>query len=518
MQAVHPEPERLRAYGLGRLGAAESSEIEAHISTCDECCQKLRLVSNDTLVKLAQEASGIPADTSFEVSVIPKELINHPRYRILCQLGEGGMGTVYKAEHRIMDRAVALKVIQRKYVHNRDAVERFRNEVRMAAKLHHPNIVAAHDAEEANGIHFLVMEYVDGIALEKFVAKQRQLVPVPLACHIIRQAALGLQHAHQHGLVHRDIKPHNIMMTRKGQVKVLDFGLTRLSAESEIDMGVTAENLVVGTPDFMAPEQARNSHDVDIRTDIYALGCTLYFLLTKSVPFPCISAFEKMLNHAEKEPQPVSDFRQDIPPEVEAILQKTMAKKRENRFQTPAELINALHPFAKLNASATGPSEVVTPIAGVTETMERESADDSVITDAVVTDEMLSSETEALEPASKARSRTFRRKKQSKKKPLERWLTIAIVGTCLMFGLILWAAFKGGGAKSPDEKEKEKIEQPRVKEKFEQPKNTPVERIEEKEPPKEGFPPPPPPKKDFFPKKKDFKGFPPPKEPFERPF
>jgi serine/threonine protein kinase len=348
---THPTRQQLSDFGLGKLPFEDAAEIEGHVSSCEECCQWLRQVDNDTLVVLAQQAiretplSLDIAHVEFDDG-IPHELREHSRYRVMSLLGEGGMGSVFKAEHKIMGRTVALKVINRKFMTNKDAVERFRGEVRAAAKLHHPNIVTAHDAEEAEGLHFLVMEYVDGISLDRFVAKQKGPIPATLACQFIRHAALGLHHAHAQGMIHRDIKPHNLIVTRKGHVKILDFGLARLvqndASESEVG-GVTAPNLVVGTPDYLAPEQARNSHDVDKRSDLYSLGCTFYFLLTGQVPFPGGSPFEKLLAHTERTPKRVIDIRPDVPKDIDELIWRLMSKKREDRFQTAGELAQSLN-------------------------------------------------------------------------------------------------------------------------------------------------------------------------------
>lgn len=442
MLELHPDTARLRSFGLGRLSAIDAATIEDHVLQCERCCEKLRNVSGDRLLDLAKEAAQSSGSFDAIDTHVPPELIDHPRYRILDYLGHGGMGTVFKAHHRFMDRTVALKVIQRKFVNKPDAVERFRNEVRMAAKLHHPNIVAAHDAEEFDGLHFLVMEYVEGISLDRFAAKQKGPIPYPLACHIIRQAAVGLQHAHKHGLVHRDIKPQNIMLTRRGHVKVLDFGLTRLSDDPGYDPKMTRENLVVGTPDFIAPEQARNSRDVDTRTDLYALGCTFYFLLTRRVPFPGMTPFEKMIAHTEIEPAPVIDYRKDFPPELDAILKKMTAKRREDRYATPSEVVSALAPFARLSLSASN-SSVVVPPAGT-------ESDAEMTNEKTDTSEMNEPPTRRVSPQSRSRTpRPSRKRRRTKNLPYRAWIAGTIVGTALLFLLIFLAALRGKPESDP---------------------------------------------------------------------
>ena len=284
---------------------------------------------------------------------LPADLADHPRYRIVEQLGAGGMGVVYKAEHRLMERTVALKIISRGLVSDADAVERFRREVKAAARLSHPNIVTAHDAEQAGDTHFLVMEFVEGITLARLIEK-RGVLPITYACHFLRQAALGLHHAHERGMVHRDVKPHNLMVTRKGQLKILDFGLARLAGPAggkATTPDLTAADVVIGTPDFLAPEQARSAQSVDVRADLYSLGCTAYFLLTGRVPFPALTAIEKLYLHCKEEAEPVERLRPEVPPEVAAVVRKLMAKRPEDRYQTAAEVAVALAPFGRISGA-----------------------------------------------------------------------------------------------------------------------------------------------------------------------
>jgi serine/threonine-protein kinase len=237
------------------------------------------------------------------------------------RLGSGGMGSVYLAEHRLMDRPVALKVIRRDLLGDEAAVERFRREVRAAARLAwHPNIVAAYDAEQAGDAHFLVMEFIDGVTLARLV-QSRGPLSCGLACAAVKQAAEGLEYAHRRGMVHRDIKPQNLMRAPDGQVKILDFGLARFASESLPDVGpatergtgsgaeatardrvapLTATDMLLGTADYIAPEQASDPRSADIRADIYSLGCTLYYLLAGHPPFPGGNLFEKLKAHREQ--------------------------------------------------------------------------------------------------------------------------------------------------------------------------------------------------------------------------
>jgi serine/threonine-protein kinase len=265
-------------------------------------------------------------------------------YLVLERLGEGGMGTVFKARHRKLGRIVALKRIRKECLSNPDAVRRFQREARAVAQLTHPNIVLAYDADQAGDDHFLVFEYVEGTDLGKLV-RERGPLPVAHACDFVAQAARGLQHAFEKGLVHRDIKPSNLILTNSGVVKVLDLGLARLaSAETLLEQPttLTQEGAVMGTPDFIAPEQARDCRSADIRADVYSLGCTLYFLLTGSAPFPGGSLTEKLLKHQLDAPTPLRSLRTEVPPAVAVVVAKMMTKRPEERFQAPAEVAAAL--------------------------------------------------------------------------------------------------------------------------------------------------------------------------------
>jgi serine/threonine protein kinase len=273
-------------------------------------------------------------------------LLDHPRYRVLRLLGRGGMGAVYLAEHLFMSRQVALKVVNTSLMDSPAALERFRQEVRAAAQLSHPNIVAAFDADHVGDLHFLVMEYIEGVNLAEHLARVGPL-PVAQACQAVEQAALGLQHAHDKGMVHRDIKPHNLMLAKGGVVKILDFGLARFAREHAPpgQPALTGTGVVMGTADYIAPEQTRSSRGIDIRADIYGLGCTLYHLLSGRVPFPDGTLVDKMVRHCLDAPEPLRSLRPEVPPELAAVVDKMMAKDPAQRYQTPAEVAAALHPF-----------------------------------------------------------------------------------------------------------------------------------------------------------------------------
>lgn len=275
------------------------------------------------------------------------------QYLLIEEIGRGGMGRVFRAEHTAMGRAVALKILSADLVNSPRAKEFFLREVRAASQLHHPNIVTAFDANEVAGVHFLVMELVQGPNLEKLV-RQRGPLPAPVACEYIRQVAAGLEHAFEKGMVHRDIKPSNLLLmaepdpSRPGLVKVSDFGLARLApirAENAAPTQGTIlveENTIIGTPDYLAPEQARSLHHADIRSDIYSLGCTLFFLLTGKVPYPGTKGLEKIIKHATDPVPSPSSLVPGISPEVEALVARMIAKDPGNRFQTPREAAEAI--------------------------------------------------------------------------------------------------------------------------------------------------------------------------------
>jgi serine/threonine-protein kinase len=284
-------------------------------------------------------------------------------YRLLERLGEGGMGEVFKALHQPMSRIVALKVVRPELLQDERALKRFRREVQAAAKLTHPNIVTVFDAAQAGQIHFLAMEFIDGMDLADMVRESGPL-SVLAGCDYIRQAALGLQHAHDRGLVHRDVKPSNLLVTRNnpaGVVKILDLGLARplqTEAFNSKQSSITIDGTVVGTPDFMAPEQAKRAAAVDHRADIYGLGCTLYFVLTGRLPFPTGNPMEKLIQHQLDQPYPVEMLRNDVPPALLAVLQRMIAKNPEDRLQSGMEVAAALELFC-----APSPNTPTVPVA-----------------------------------------------------------------------------------------------------------------------------------------------------------
>lgn len=266
---------------------------------------------------------------------------NLGKYKVLERLGSGGMGTVFLCEHKLMRRRVAVKVLPLPKAEDRASLDRFYREARAVAAVDHPNIVRAYDIDQDDNLHFLVMEWVDGTNLQELVKKFGPLDPIR-ACHYVYGAAVGLQHAHEIGLIHRDIKPGNILIDRSGVVKILDLGLARLTNDSEDNLTRQNDENVLGTADYLAPEQAMDSHTVDIRADIYSLGATFYFLLTGSAPFPEGSVAQKLIWHQNRQPRSISAIRPEVPHEVVAIVEKMMAKDAANRYKTPSDVIAAL--------------------------------------------------------------------------------------------------------------------------------------------------------------------------------
>jgi serine/threonine protein kinase len=243
---------------------------------------------------------------------------------------------------------VAVKVIDRRLAGDREIVARFRQEQALGARLRHPNLIAVYQAGRAAGRPYLVMELVAGDDLGGFVGRYGPL-PVAAACAVIRQAALGLQRLHEHGLVHRDVKPSNLMLTPAGGVKVLDLGLARHLHEPGAGGRITGHGQFLGTLDYMAPEQCADPHAVDTRADVYGLGCTLYELLAGQAPFArpgYESAFQKMKAHAEAPVPPIRERRPDVPQGLAITLGRMLAKDREGRFASPADVVRAVQPFA----------------------------------------------------------------------------------------------------------------------------------------------------------------------------
>lgn len=299
-------------------------------------------------------------------------------YVLLEALGEGGMGQVFKARHRQLGIVRAIKRLRAELVgkDRKDrSLKRFRREMAAVGQLSHPNIVKAYDAGQEGDAHFLVMEYVEGVSLAKLV-KEHGPVPVEQAIDYIRQVAAGLQHASETGLVHRDIKPSNLLVTPQGQIKILDLGLARFEDGSDsLVGGLTQVGTVLGTVDFIAPEQATDAKTADIRCDLYSLGCTFYFLVTGQIPFPGTSITDKVLKHRTENPVPIELIRPEVPDSVIAVIRKLMMKQPEERYATPADLIAALSSSALQAPPPTGVLEGA-PLANSTASTTAKPASD----------------------------------------------------------------------------------------------------------------------------------------------
>ncbi len=255
------------------------------------------------------------------------------KYKMLDKLGRGGMSSVYLAEHLEMGRRVAIKVLTGRLAARPEHLERFRSEARAAARVDHPNIVRAYDVGHEGNVHFLVMEYIQGSDLQQIVTERG-----PLDCRVaadyIRQAAVGLAHVHRVGMIHRDIKPANLLVDQQGTIKIVDLGLARLSEETREELEDEKGQQVLGTVDYLAPEQSIDSHNVTASADIYSLGCSMYFLLTGKPPFPEGTAVERVRMHRSKDPQNIFALRPDAVPALVAICQKMMAKSPADRYPT----------------------------------------------------------------------------------------------------------------------------------------------------------------------------------------
>lgn len=269
------------------------------------------------------------------------------KYQVLERLGCGGMGAVYLAEHTMLKRRVAVKVLPPHLAKEKWFLDRFYREAQAVAALDHPNIVHAHDVDCDGEFHFLVMEYVDGSSLQQIVYEHGPLSPLR-ASHYMMQAARGLEHARQVGLVHRDIKPSNLLLDRQGVVKILDMGLACFQDSQRKKAERSGDRIMVGTDDYLAPEQIVDSDAVDIRADIYGLGATLFYMLSGQPPFPeAPSPSVKLMWHMLKSPRSIVEFRQDVPPALQELLQQMMAKNPWERPQTPAEIERALAPLCR---------------------------------------------------------------------------------------------------------------------------------------------------------------------------
>ncbi|HEY1189682.1 MAG TPA: serine/threonine-protein kinase, partial [Gemmata sp.] len=268
------------------------------------------------------------------------------KFKLLERVGVGGMGQVFLCEHMFMRRRVAVKVLPPAKAEQPAALGRFYREARAAGSLDHPNIVRTHDIDQDGNLHFIVMDYVDGPNLLDIVKKFGPL-DLRRAVSYIRQVAGALEYAFRNKLIHRDIKPGNILVDRKGVARVLDMGLARFLNDHTDQLTIKYDDkIVLGTADYVAPEQVANSHSVDIRADIYGLGATFYFLLAGHPPFPTGTVSQKLLWHRTKDPTPIRQIRPEVPEGLAVIVGKMIAKDPKARYQTPAQIVADLEPFA----------------------------------------------------------------------------------------------------------------------------------------------------------------------------
>jgi serine/threonine-protein kinase len=285
------------------------------------------------------------------------------RYVLLELIGQGGMGRVFLARDTRLNRRVALKILSPERMNNPRAIARFKREARVGAQLQHENLVRIYDCGESNGRFFLVMEYIEGKTIGAMLMEQGPMPPAA-AARLIRQVARGLEHAHRKRLIHRDVNPYNILVTRDGVAKLADLGLARDLGEQD---RVTREDGTVGTFDYVAPEQARQAHAADIRSDIYALGCTLYHMLSGQVPFPSSSLSEKLLAHQAIDPTPLQQLRPGLPAALADVVARMMRKSPDERFATPLQVAQALEPYEDAGTDARDirpPSPPATSTAG----------------------------------------------------------------------------------------------------------------------------------------------------------
>ncbi|MEN6452369.1 MAG: protein kinase [Thermoguttaceae bacterium] len=319
--------------------------------------QKSKLLTPSQLAQARQLAQQSDDPTAIAKMLARRELITRwqagqllagrssfylGKYRLIELLGRGGMGNVFLGEHVTMNRRVALKIIARKIRRDRTSVDRFLAEARAVATLDHPNIVQAYSVDNEGERYYIVMEYVEGLDLQRLVEEDGP-VECRLAADYVRQAAEGLDHAHRRNMIHCDIKPSNLLVNVQGVVKILDMGLARLvDSEAAEPAGAGSNDQVLGSVDYLAPEQAMQAPDFDCRADVYSLGCTLYFLLTGHPPFPRGSLTERILKHQTQEPPPIRAERPNVPAELAAICVKMMAKRPEDRYQSAAEVAESL--------------------------------------------------------------------------------------------------------------------------------------------------------------------------------
>ncbi len=365
----HPTDQALKCFGLGKLDKRGAEAVNKHVEQCSDCRERVAVMSSGSFLNDVRdsnntscELTGWPpkrgkanAELQLRLSsdtpagTTPPVLEDHPNYEIKRELGRGGMGVVYLAHNRLMGRDEVLKVMSRAIMERPGVLERFLREIRAVGRLRHENIVTAYTAFWLDQSIVFAMEYVDGLDLSRII-KSRGPLTIAHACLFAHQTATGLQHAHEAATVHRDIKPANLMLSRQRDrpiVKILDFGLARATSEAHRDLHLTQFGQMLGTPDFMAPEQWSDAATADIRADIYSLGCTLYQLLSGSPPFCGKTIHDLFQAHHSSEARRLNFSRPEVPTELAALVATMMAKQPDRRFQTPKDVADALTPFLR---------------------------------------------------------------------------------------------------------------------------------------------------------------------------
>ncbi len=320
-----------------RSGLIEHERLNALIAELQQAGDNLSLTEPEALSKKLIDAGLITRWQSEQLLEGRYKGFFLGKYKLLDHLGTGGMSNVYLAEHVLMQRRVAIKVLPKNRVEDTSYLARFHREAQAAAALDHRNIVRAYDVDNEGSIHYLVMEFVEGRDLQQLV-KQKGPLDYVTAANYMRQAAEGLSHAHRAGLIHRDVKPANLLVDQRNVVKVLDLGLARFTGDERSSLTLTYDENVLGTADYLAPEQALDSHGVDARADIYSLGCSLYYLLTGHPPFPDGTLPQRLLKHQKEAPPSIFKDRADAPKDLVQICAKMMAKKPEQRFASMADV------------------------------------------------------------------------------------------------------------------------------------------------------------------------------------
>lgn len=453
--------------------------------------EKSRIVADDSLKSALKELAGIADGEKVNTEKLTSHLVDSGlitkwhvdklldgkykgfflgKFKLLGHLGTGGMSSVYLAEHKVSQQTRAIKVLPRKRVSDKSYLDRFYREGKAAAALNHPNVVRIYDICSEADTHFMVMEHVKGSDLYEIVKDDGPLDP-EVAADYVRQAAEGLLHAHEKGMVHRDIKPANLLRTGDGVVKILDLGLALFQQEEEESLTVLHNEKVMGTADYLAPEQAVNSHNVDHRADIYSLGCTLYFFLTGKPPFSEGSLAQRIAMHQTQHPKSLLEVRPDLPPELVAICERMMQKKPDQRYRDCEHLRQVLVGFlarkttstaagddqdsagssaeASVEAGQEGAKEVAKAdeIGGLAvETVAEADSPFAIDTSAVVEDPNASVSSKALARAAAAQRKAtttaprIRPRSRGKKVPV--WLVAGVVMAmiAILVGVLIFAA------------------------------------------------------------------------------